>query len=226
MRLSLRYLIVVPLIVGLGWAGLVAANIARADAYVLEASKEMGTWAASRVRPSSGTWDTVNDQLGASAALVGSDPTTQELLGILAAGRTDSGEYMANAVVHLTHALARRPGSPYTWANLAEAKYLQGETDANFELALRQAAELGPAEPEVQRMVANYGLAVWKEVSPETRTAIDRMIGAGVRRNPLEMLQISERRGRLNTACRHLVDVKRTPEPKWYQLCQSTEATS
>lgn len=226
MGTTLRCLIVVPLIASLGWAGWVAANIARADADVFDASKEMGTWAASRVRPSSGTWDTVNDQLRASEGLVGSDPTTQELMGILAGGRADSGEYMERALVYLTKALLRRPVSPYTWANLAEAKYLQGETDANFELALRRAAELGPAEPEVQRMVANYGLAVWNEVSPQTRTSIDLMVGAGIRRNPLEMLQISERRGRLTTACRHLVDVKRTPDPKWYQLCQSTEATS
>ena len=219
------FAVLLPLLAGLGWASVVAVGLARADNAAFEASREMGVWAAARMQPEPGTVDSVRERLELAQRLSPADPTTQELLGILFAGRRDSAEYLSKGVVHFTHALQMRPASPYTWANLAEVKYNQGDTGGVFELALGRAAELGPSEPEVQRMVANYGLAVWDEVAPPTRQVIDRMVGAGVRRNPLEMLQISERRGRLAVACRHLVGASRTPDPKWYPLCQSTEAT-
>jgi hypothetical protein len=52
------------------------------------------------------------------------------------------------------------------------------------------------------------------------------MVAAGMKRNPLEMLQIAERRGRLAVACRHFAGSPRLSLPKWFQLCQSTEVTS
>ena len=225
MRVAIRFAVFVPLLAGLGWAGVLATSLARADGAVLDASREMGAWAAARMQPERGTFDSVRERLELAQHLSPSDPTTQELLGILYSGRRDSAEYLSNGVVHFTHALQMRPVSPYTWANLAEVKYNQGDTGAIFQLALGRAAELGPSEPEVQRMMADYGLAVWNEVALPTRQVIDRMVGAGLRRNPLEMLQISERRGRLAIACRHLVGISRAPDPKWYPLCQSTEAT-
>ncbi|MDQ3026399.1 MAG: hypothetical protein M3R58_07840 [Pseudomonadota bacterium] len=225
MRTAARLAVFVPLLAALGWASAAAVGFARADSAVFSASREMGAWAAARTQPASGTWDSVRERLERAEQLSPSDPTPQELMGLLDSRRTDSAERMAQGVTHLTRALRLRPGSPYTWANLAEVKYLQGSTGGDFELALRRAADLGPAEPEVQRMVGNFGLAVWDEVAVPTRQAIDRMVRAGLRRNPLEMLQISERRGRLAEACRHLVGISRAPDPKWYSLCQSTETT-
>jgi hypothetical protein len=88
------------------------------------------------------------------------------------------------------------------------------------------AVKLAPYEPEVQRDVVNYGLAVVDEVKPETRAAIERALAVGMKRNAPEMLQISARRGRLGAACRHLDGVPRPAASKWTQLCQSMEATS
>ena len=119
-----------------------------------------------------------------------------------------------------------RPGSGYTWANLAAVKYRLGETDGVFETALVNAVKLAPYEPEVQRDVVNYGLAVMDEVKPETRAAIERALGAGMKRNAPEILQISARRGKLGAACRHLDGVPRPAASKWTQLCESMEATS
>jgi 2-polyprenyl-6-methoxyphenol hydroxylase-like FAD-dependent oxidoreductase len=208
----------------LGWAGATATNLARADALVAASSAEMAAWTASRAMPAEGTWSVVREQLEDAVRIVPNDPSSQELLALVLASRLDKPEYPAAAHVHFSHALMLRPTSPYTWANMAELDYLEGNTGDDFELALRRAAFLGPQEPEVHRTVTDYGLAVWSEVRPETQAAIGGTLRAGLRRNPLEMLQISERRGRLALACRHLLGINSAPDPKWLQICQSTEA--
>ena len=221
----MRLALIIPLLAGLGWAAATAATLARADGAMLEASREMGSWAAARMQPARGTWDSVQEKLDEAQARAPTDPAVQELLGILKSSRADSVEALTESSNHFESALRARPTSPYTWANLAEVDYRQGNTGSRFLFAMQRAAELGPYEPEVQRMVADYGLAVWDEVDIVSRTKIDAMVRAGLRRNPLEMLQISERRGRLTVACRHLVGLERAPDPKWFQLCPSTEAT-
>jgi len=151
-----------------------------------------------------------------------------ELLAILDVRRAvvhGTHDYLAEAHAHFVDAVAARPTSAYSWSNFATERYAVGDTGQVFEAALRRAASLGPYEPEVQRDVALYGLAVWEEVAPETRDAIDHMMTNGMRRDPAQMLQIAQRRGRLDVACRHLPGVQRQTDSKWVQLCQSMEAT-
>ena len=116
--------------------------------------------------------------------------------------------------------------SPYTWANLAAVEYRLGDTGSTFRSAMVHAAELGPQEPEVQATVANFGLAVWNEVDPQTQAAIESSVAAGMKRQPRQILQIAERRGRLAVACRHAVGSPSQTDTKWLHPCQSTEATS
>jgi predicted Zn-dependent protease len=130
----------------------------------------------------------------------------------------------SQAVAAFTRALQHRPTWPYSWAGLVDALYRKGDTGQAFEAALQRTSQTGPWEPEVQRTVADYGLAVWNDVSPSTRSEIERMVANGMVRNAAEMLQISLRRGRLGVACAHLGLPSRT-DPKWIKLCQSTEAT-
>jgi hypothetical protein len=212
-------------LLGLGCAAVTATNLARADTRVAASSVEMGTWIASATVPTSGTWGSVREQLEEAVSIVQSDPASYELLGILMSSRLGNPEYSKSAHVYFSHALQLRPTSPYTWANLVELDYLEGNTGIEFELAIRRAAWLGPQEPEIHTAVADYGLAVWTEVNPVTQRAISETLQSGLRRKPLEMLQISERRGRLALACRHLVGMSRAPDPKWLQICESTEAT-
>jgi predicted Zn-dependent protease len=222
----LRVLLVLPLIAGLAWAGVATLDIARSDSIVGKATREMDTWTAAGIQPAEETWGWVYEELKSSSKVAPGNPATYELMGLLESRRTDRQEYLDAAVVDLTKALEMRPISPHTWANLAEAKYRLGDTGGDFQVALQRAAALGPAEPGVQRVVANLGLAVWNETGSETRVAVDRMVGAGTRRNAPEMLQIAERRGRLEIACRHLVGSPRQTDSKWLNLCKSTEATS
>jgi hypothetical protein len=51
-------------------------------------------------------------------------------------------------------------------------------------------------------------------------------LSTAMKRNSLEMLQIAERRGRLDVACRHFAGSTRQADPKGSQICQSMEATS
>ena len=115
--------------------------------------------------------------------------------------------------------------SPYTWASFAAVEYRLGDTGNNFRTALIRSSELGPQEPEVEATVADLGLAVWNEADSELKTAIESSVAAGMRRQPRQMLQIAERRGRLAVACRHALGSPRQTDTKWLQLCQSTEAT-
>jgi hypothetical protein len=221
-----RALAIVPVLLGLGVASAYAVKASASDAIVYRAGKEMGTWAASGVRPGDETWQWVHDDLERARRDVPADPSVHELLGILSGGRRDRVEYQAQAVVHFATAIELRPTSPYSWINYAESKYRLGQTDQPFELALVRASQLGPFEPDVQRLVAFYGLAVFDEVASGTRKAIERMVVAGMKRNPLEMLHIAERRGRLAVACRHMAGLPRSTDSTSYKLCQSTEATS
>ena len=206
-------------------AAMTVLAIVRSDQLVGEAAVEMSTWGATGNRPSIETWNSVYERLQAAQRILPGDPITSELLGLLASQRSDRADLLDAGVEYMVKALALRPVSGYTWANLVEARYRRGEPAANVELAIGRAGELGGAEPGVQRIIADYGLALWDELTPQAQGTVDQLIGAGTRRNPLEMLQISERRGRLGPVCKHLLGTQRTPDAKLVQICQSREIT-
>jgi hypothetical protein len=154
------------------------------------------------------------------------NPYVHELKGLLDVRRSNEPEYLIQSLVHFTRALELRPTSPYDWANIAAAEYRIGDTGVIFQRAIVRAAELGPSEPAVQRTVADFGFAVWNESRKATREAVAAVVANGMRRDPKEMLQIAERRGRLAVACSLLPNEPRTLELKRSQLCQGTESTS
>jgi hypothetical protein len=183
----------------------------------------MITWPAVRA-PKVETWDWVRDDLLAALSLSPGDPTAHEALAVLETERLDSLEFLNDADVHLRKALELRPASPYTWVNFATLRYRLNDVDGPFQAALVQAVRLGPGEPEIQRRVADLGLAVWDELTEPTRTLVRQAIEWGMRRNAPEMLQIAERRGRLPVACGLAPRVNGYMESRWYPLCESTEA--
>ena len=174
--------------------------------------------------PIAGTW--WDADLNRAAREVPNDPAVRELQAFVIVRSSREAPDLMRAQRDLAAALEARPGSGYTWASLADVMYRLGDTGPAFEKALVNAMNLGPYEPEVQRTVANYGLAVFDEVAPPARAAIERAVASGMKRNAAETLQIATRRGRLGVACRHLDDVPRPAASKWTQLCQSMEATS
>jgi predicted Zn-dependent protease len=177
-------------------------------------------------QPASTALAGMRDGLLEARAVTPRDPAVHELLGLIDARAGDGPERFSEAAAEFEKALELRPTSPQTWSNLVAMKYRIGDTGRDFETAIRRAAELGKFEPEVQGVLANFGLATWSEIGQETRAAVEMTISTAMKRNSLEMLQIAERRGRLEVACRHLDGSTRQVDPKWSQLCQSMEATS
>ncbi len=227
MNRGLRLLWVAPAVAGLGWLSAYAVSIGVAGSTVFDAGVSMKSWSASRVRqPANEALPGIRELLTQAQSSAPRDPAIHELLGLIDARTSNGQENLARAALEFTRAIQLRPTSPQTWSDLAAVDYRLGDTGPRFEAAIAHAAELGKFEPDVQAIVANYGLATWSEVGPKTRASVEATIAAAAKRNPLEMLQIAERRGRLDLVCRHLAGPTRQTEPKWSQLCQSMEATS
>ena len=151
------------------------------------------------------------------------DPTLHELVAF---GDANGHRDPAGVTAHLVKSIALRPVSPYAWAALEADRYLAGAPVAELEKVLVNAARLGPSEPPVQRTVADFGLALWKELRPGAQEAVERVLATGMRREPKEFMQLAERRGRLDVACRHFDGFSRQADSKWTITCNRLEATS
>ncbi len=216
-----RLLVAIPALVVLAMMSAQTIGLAKAGSVMHDVSKAMDGWTAGKVP---GVQAIAQMRSDLQRSTFAADADIEELLGLVEA--RSGTEYLDEARVHLVSALSLRPGSPYTWANLARIDYRLGLTGKDFERKLVLAEELGPYEPDVQRAEAYLGLAMWGEMGPEARAAVERSVAAGMRRKPLEMLQIAQRRGRLAVACRYFGRHSRLSDPKWSQTCQSTEVTS
>ena len=214
-----RIVLVVPAIATLVFVSVWAVRWGTADALAYDATREINTWTATGVSPGIDTWMWVRSDLQQAERLAPSDPAVAELLGVLHLQRAGRAEFSELALEYFRRALELRPSSPYTWANEAEARYRLGMTNPPFERILVVTQRLGPSEPETQRLLAELGLAMWDEIGPETRQAVKAAIGAGMRRNPLEILRISERRGKLSLACAQVAGDARLRETKWVGIC-------
>jgi hypothetical protein len=197
-----------------------AWRLASADSIVSDVNVVIDGPSWRKAAPPLEPWLQIRNDLLEAQRLTPSNPAVLEGLGILHARRTPSPEFLTYARDYLWESLQLRPTSPYTWANYAATKYLVGERGPSFERALVTATTLGPWEPEVHRVVTDVGLAVLDEVSPQTRSAIERNVALSMKRNPLETLEISQRRGRLDLACRLSEAKQRATDPKWVSPCE------
>jgi hypothetical protein len=217
MNAAARLVIAIAAGGGLACAGAVAAVTAAVDNLAFDVNQSINDPTVA------------SDLRAASVELHARDgtgsPLAEELMGIADLGSA-TAESLVEAGVHFRRALELRPVSPYTWANLAMQQYRTGDTGAVFRTSMTHAAELGPNEPPVQAMLADYGLAVFDEVPEANRQLIESAIARGMRRAPQYFLQIAQRRGRLDVACRHFERPTRQVDSKWVQICKSMEATS
>jgi len=202
-----------------------AWRLAASDSIVFETNRVIDSADWRKAQPPLEAWLRARNELLEAESLAPRSGMVAEALGILHARRADSREFLVYARDYFVHSLELRPTSPYTWANYARTKYLLGETGPAFERALGNAARLGPWEPDVQRLVADMGLAVLNEVQPDTRREIEAIVSLGMRRNPLEILQIAEKRGRLDVACRYVPGNRRLSDVKWITLCERRSKT-
>ena len=214
-----RFLVAVPAIGLLLFLSVYALRFGVADSLTRSATREINAWAATGTNPGLDAWLAVRADLERALRWAPTNAQPSELLGVMHLRRAGRPEYAELALDYFGRALELRPSSPFAWANVAEARYLLGMTAAPYERVLVQGWRLGPSEPETQRLLADLGLAMWDEVGRDTQVAIRSAIASAMRRNPLDTLQISERRGRLALACSHVAGDKRLRETIWVQRC-------
>jgi len=105
------------------------------------------------------------------------------------------------ALDYYRNAVELRPQWPYTWSDIVLLKYKMSEFDQEFQLALNNATELGPWEPNVQKIISEVGLSSWNELEHSQRITIVENIRRGVTMQPRVMLDILEKYGQLRMVC-------------------------
>jgi len=177
-------------------------------------------WTDSGAPPGPQTLAWVTADLERARSVTPGDPEIEELLGELAGRRIDRPDFRGEALAHFARAIAQRPTSPYTWAAVADARYRKGDTGPAFETALRRAAELGPAEPEVQRTLIDIGLAQWDRLPEPMRQELRKALAQSMERYPFKTLPIVSRHGHLEMACPYVAGDARLARTSWPRRCQ------
>jgi cytochrome c-type biogenesis protein CcmH/NrfG len=219
-----RWIVGAPVVAAAALLVNAAIDSGRAGEIVYDAGARIESWSESGGEPDRATVEALVLALDRAATLAPGDASVHELLGLLAERRIEQPDFLDQAIAHYGRAVSLRPTSPYTWVQIAKALYRKGDTGPMLESALRRAAELGPSEPEVQRTVADYGLALWAEEMPRTRRSVDAILRKAMKRDPEEILHIAERRGRLALACGHLADAAPNARAQWFRWCEGRKS--
>ena len=190
---------------------LAAAALPRglADLRAFEARMLFQTWEAARRPPSTGEWTLARSRLQEARDLDPGQPNYLEDIARLdelrvppaKAGEAPAQEILRQALGLQRQAARLRPGSPYTWANIALLKARLAEPDREFDAALRNAALLGPWEPEVQIALADAGFRHWNTLTPETQSALRANTARALHWQSAKMFELARRTGRLDVLC-------------------------
>jgi hypothetical protein len=180
-----------------------------ADLRAFEARMLSRSWETARRRPSPEELELTDSRLQEAHALDPRQPNYLEdiaRLDELRAQPLEPGDaaaqgYLREALGFQRRAARLRPGSPYTWANVAVLKSRLAETDRELGAALRNAALLGPWEPEVQLTLADIGFRHWNALTPETQAALRANAARALRWQSARLLELARRTGRLDVLC-------------------------
>ena len=193
-----------------GWADVVAQPVLQTQ------SGWQRTFVSTGQAPSANAWLAEYEKLALAQTLDPQNPAWMEAMGRLLATPVNGEESAADkaaigkmntlmtqnsASAELVKAVLARPVSPYSWANLAWAKYQSGQIDSVFYAALKNLALLGPWEPEVQFVVIDLGLALWDEMPKSLQPSVRQMATNAERRYSNTLLAIAAKRGKLNLVC-------------------------
>jgi hypothetical protein len=110
-------------------------------------------------------------------------------------------EYARQGLVYHREAARLRPSASQSWANIALLKARLPEPDAEFEAALRNAALLGPWEPDVQIAIAEAGFLHWASLAPPTRDAVRDTAARALSAQDESLFALARRIGRLGVLC-------------------------
>jgi hypothetical protein len=180
-----------------------------ADLRAFEAPAAIKSWETRHHTPTAEEWTFARGKLLEARELDPGQPAFLEDIARLyelralplKAGDAGAQEYLRQALDYQRAVTRRRPGSPYAWANIALLKARLSEPDREFEAALRNAALLGPWEPEVQLALAEAGFRHWNALAPETRDAMRGNAMRTLRWQDANLFTLARRTGRLDVLC-------------------------
>ncbi|HEX4331487.1 MAG TPA: hypothetical protein VH040_05090 [Usitatibacter sp.] len=208
----------------LAWAAVEARRSAHADDLSRSALSQLQWWEEDRFVPGPGERDAVAQRLDEAARLAPDNAETWEGLGLLELNHGTGSEAPARAVHDFGESIAWRPTSPYTWANLAQARALAGAPREQVEAAMLTALDVGAAEPEVQLAVIDLGLAQWPRLAPGMRERVAHALDRMMRRNPYKTLPVVLARDHLELACPYVHRDARLARTVWPRRCRDLGA--
>ena len=94
-----------------------------------------------------------------------------------------------------------RPGSPGAWADIARLKLALGEFDGELDNAIKNAARLGPWEPDVQLAIAAVAIEADRRLAEDARRAALAVMSNALKRQERAVVELAFRRGRLDLLC-------------------------
>jgi hypothetical protein len=180
-----------------------------ADLRAFEARNLVNGWELSRRAPSTADWTRARARLSEARALDPGHPVYAEETGRLYLSRALqlppaealARDYARQGLEYHRAAVRLRPGASHSWANIALLKARLPEADAEFDAALRNAALLGPWEPDVQLVVAEAGFSQWARLAPAARAAVRDTAARALRWQDAQLFALARRTGRLGVVC-------------------------
>lgn len=159
--------------------------------------------------PADPAWASGRELLGSAIARDPANPNHYEQLAAwyeraalrLPARDPLARAYLEQSLEHLRTAALLRPGSPYTWSNIALVALRLGATQGEMARAVTHAARLGPWEPEVQLALAEILFAAGEQLPAEARGAAGAVVANALRRHDAQLFARASALGRLGVLC-------------------------
>ncbi len=178
-----------------------------ADILAFQGRAILPAWEARSRNLPAAAWTLGHERLQRARALDPGNPNVTESIARLhelrARGKPapEAAPDLRLALKYLRQSVRARPGSPYTWANIAFVKSRLDRRDAEYLRALRHAAALGPWEPGVQLMLADIGLRDWDLLPAAARGVVRAALSRGLRRQHAKLFELARRHGKLHVLC-------------------------
>ena len=205
--MKIRYLLIIPcflLIVIIKMSG----SLGLADVESLKARASIKQWQNDSQSFNTDDWDKVYSYVKAALENDPNNPDLLSLMGNVYEWNTfNSNEQPYNnqnrkrALDYYRKAVELRPQWPYAWSDIALLKYRMAEFDQEFQMALSNATQLGPWEPNVQKIITEVGLNAWDKLEHSQRITIVENIKRGITMEPQMMLDTLKKYDQLRLVC-------------------------
>lgn len=182
----------------------VALTATLADTRSMAARWKIMQWQKSKFLPKAAVIGAVGKELQTALAGAPGNPQLNESLGYVFRTRAAAVQGIPEleqgmwkeAAAYYRAALARRPMSPYGWANVALALHRTGADPSAIWEAYDRAFRYGQREKGVQLMLATLGFERWEEAGGERREALAVLVRTALPHARKDLLAIAARHGK------------------------------